>query len=215
MSGSSRERIIDAALRLFGERGFAGTTIVQIEQAAGLSGGSGALYRHFRSKDELLVEAMRSRLGDRSVWGPLLDPDFSVVKWLESQAPDGSTVDKITLLFRIGLARMDHDRDINRILLRDNSIAPEVREVFRRDEYLVFVSAVRRALTEMAGPDRDGEDWEAAAAVVVGTIAHYWLISDTFHGQHPTSVDPDRYLRAVAEMTVAQLNRAHPEGDNS
>ncbi|WP_280313957.1 hypothetical protein [Nocardia wallacei] len=39
----------------------------------------------------------------------------------------------------------------------------------------------------------------------VGAIAHYWLISDTFGGQHPTEVDSGRYLRAAAEMVVARL----------
>ncbi|WP_433661498.1 TetR/AcrR family transcriptional regulator [Nocardia sp. CA-128927] len=205
MTGSTRDRVIEAALRLFGEQGFARTTVTQIERAAGLSGGSGAMYRHFRSKDELLVEAVRSRLTDRGQWAAFLAPDFSVLAWLYSLEPQGSTVDKLTLLFRIGLARLEHDRDINRILMRDNSIGTDVLEVFRREEYLVFVSAVLRGLVELADPELRDQDWEAAAAVVVGAVAHYWLISDTFGGHHPTEVDADRYLRSIAEMVVARL----------
>ena len=58
MAESSRDRILAEALRLFGEQGYAGTSIAQIEKAAGLSPGSGALYRHFKSKDELLVQGL-------------------------------------------------------------------------------------------------------------------------------------------------------------
>ncbi|KAA8886847.1 TetR/AcrR family transcriptional regulator [Nocardia colli] len=205
MADSTRDRVIAAALRLFGEQGFARTTVTQIERAAGLSGGSGAMYRHFKSKDELLVEAVRSRLTERGEWAAFLAPDFSVLAWLESLEPRGSTADKLTLLFRIGLARLEHDRDVNRILMRDNSIGTDVLEVFRREEYSVFVSAVLRGLAELTDPE-SREDWESAAAVIVGAVAHYWLISDTFGGHHPTAVDPDRYLRSIAEMVVARLH---------
>ncbi|MFI9406194.1 TetR/AcrR family transcriptional regulator [Nocardia sp. NPDC052316] len=215
MADSTRERVMAAALRLFGEQGFARTTVTQIERAAGLSGGSGAMYRHFRSKDELLVEAVRSRLTERGEWASFLDPDFSVLAWLDSLEPQGSTVDKLTLLFRIGLARLEHDRDVNRILMRDNSIGTDVLEVFRREEYLVFVSAVLRGLRELTDPQRQNQDWEAAAAVLVGAVAHYWLISDTFGGDHPTAVDPDRYLRSIAEMVVARLGWTGTQGEGT
>ena len=51
---STRERILDAALDLFAEDGVGGTTVAAIERRAGLAGGSGSLYRHFRSKDDVL-----------------------------------------------------------------------------------------------------------------------------------------------------------------
>ncbi|BCK56649.1 TetR/AcrR family transcriptional regulator [Nocardia wallacei] len=70
MSDSTRDRIIGAALRLFGEQGYARTTVSQIEKAAGLSGGTGALYRHFRTKDDLLIEAVRTQMGECGQWGP-------------------------------------------------------------------------------------------------------------------------------------------------
>ena len=55
---STRERILTASLRLFAERGYRGTTIADIEEAAGLSPGSGGLYAHFHSKHELLAAAI-------------------------------------------------------------------------------------------------------------------------------------------------------------
>jgi AcrR family transcriptional regulator len=48
----TRERIMDAALRLFDRSGFTGTTVREIATACDLS--PGALYNHFASKDDLL-----------------------------------------------------------------------------------------------------------------------------------------------------------------
>ena len=58
-SRPTRQRIIAEAMRLFGEQGYAATTVAQVEAAAGLSPGSGSLYRHFPSKRALLAEGVR------------------------------------------------------------------------------------------------------------------------------------------------------------
>jgi AcrR family transcriptional regulator len=60
-----REMILEAAAQLFFERGFAGTGIDEIGAAVGVTGP--AFYRHFESKQDLLValvERAVSRLQD-------------------------------------------------------------------------------------------------------------------------------------------------------
>jgi len=52
-----REQLLGVAARLFAERGFARTTTREIARAAGVS--EGAIYRHFRSKEELLFTYVR------------------------------------------------------------------------------------------------------------------------------------------------------------
>ncbi|HYC89309.1 MAG TPA: TetR/AcrR family transcriptional regulator [Thermoanaerobaculia bacterium] len=49
----TRDRILDAALRLFRERGFAETTMRDVAQAAGVA--TGAAYYYYRSKEELVL----------------------------------------------------------------------------------------------------------------------------------------------------------------
>ena len=44
-----------AALPLFARQGFRGTSVGEIEAAAGLSPRSGALYKHFASKRDVLA----------------------------------------------------------------------------------------------------------------------------------------------------------------
>ncbi|WP_328605632.1 TetR/AcrR family transcriptional regulator [Amycolatopsis sp. NBC_00345] len=55
-SDSRREVLLDAAIRLFAERGFDGVAIEEIGAAAGIAGPS--IYHHFASKHELLLTAM-------------------------------------------------------------------------------------------------------------------------------------------------------------
>jgi len=53
----ARERILDAALAVFSERGFEGGTIRQIAHKAGVA--EGLIYHYFSNKEALLGELMR------------------------------------------------------------------------------------------------------------------------------------------------------------
>lgn len=59
---TNRQAIMEAAERLFGERGYAGTSVRDILQIAGTKPAS--LYYHFGSKEDLFVQLFIQRLGD-------------------------------------------------------------------------------------------------------------------------------------------------------
>jgi AcrR family transcriptional regulator len=54
----TRHRILDAAHRLFRERGYAATSMEQIADAAGVT--KGAIYGHFASKEDLLISSVET-----------------------------------------------------------------------------------------------------------------------------------------------------------
>jgi AcrR family transcriptional regulator len=56
--GETKARLVDAAVQVFAERGYEGARVTDIARQAGLS--SGAIYAHYSSKAELLVDAIRS-----------------------------------------------------------------------------------------------------------------------------------------------------------
>src|SRR5262249_33888611 len=56
--GSTREKLLRAALILVARDGFPAATTAAIADAAGVA--EGTLYRHFTSKDELLIEVYRA-----------------------------------------------------------------------------------------------------------------------------------------------------------
>jgi AcrR family transcriptional regulator len=57
-AAETRERLLRAAADVFAERGYDGTRVADIAAAAGVS--NGAMYAHFASKAELLVDALRT-----------------------------------------------------------------------------------------------------------------------------------------------------------
>lgn len=64
---ANRQHILDAASRLFRERGFEAVTVAEVMQAAGMT--HGGFYGHFPSKDALIAETIAHALsgdgGDR------------------------------------------------------------------------------------------------------------------------------------------------------
>jgi AcrR family transcriptional regulator len=58
-------------MRLFSDKGFEATSVAQIEAAAGLAAGSGALYRHFKSKDALLTAGIDRQFDRRAAMGDI------------------------------------------------------------------------------------------------------------------------------------------------
>lgn len=61
--GSSRERLLDGAVRVFARRGYRGASMNEIAAEAGLS--KGALYWNFASKEELFFDLLDERAGRR------------------------------------------------------------------------------------------------------------------------------------------------------
>src|SRR3954447_19739441 len=60
-AAGTRDRLLRAAAHVFAARGYDGTRVSDIAEAAGLS--NGAMYAYFGSKAELLVDALRAHGG--------------------------------------------------------------------------------------------------------------------------------------------------------
>jgi AcrR family transcriptional regulator len=112
----TRERILDEAMRLFSEHGYAATSIAKIEAAAGLTPGAGGLYHHFASKEAVLgagIERQLARLSAlreiRQVLGPLDD--------LKAE---------LTLMARYVIAELDSESELLRILASDARNRPQL-----------------------------------------------------------------------------------------
>ena len=125
MQRPTRERIVAESLRLFAERGYAATSVAEIEAASGLSPGAGGLYRHFRSKEEVLGAAVREHITRTK---KQIDATFQQASTLQDQA----LVDRLRLACRVGLGKMREEADLIRVLFRDldkfPNLVTEIRE---------------------------------------------------------------------------------------
>src|SRR5688572_30846446 len=55
-----RERILEAAVRIFAEKGFYNAKVSQIAEEAGVA--DGTIYLYFKSKDDLLISLFEDRM---------------------------------------------------------------------------------------------------------------------------------------------------------
>ena len=188
---STRQRIVAEAMRLFGEQGYAATTVAEIEAAAGLSPGSGSLYRHFPSKQALLAEGVRQQIAaGEELLSFIADPAGFATLGLS---------ERLAVVARAGLRRLDQERDLSRLLVRDLARFPDLLAEMGREEIEPIYQVVAAWLAEQAGPGGRGRDWPAVAAVLVNATSHYWLLGDIF-GQDPAGITQDRYVAALVEL---------------
>lgn len=193
----TRDRVLDAAMRLFGERGYAATSVADIEAAAGLSPGSGSLYRHFPSKEALLLAGVRRRIDQ----GAPLRAD------LETQPPAGTDLATETAaVVRAGLHRLEQQQDLNRLITKDLAQFPAALELTRDQELGAVHRSVATWLEARSAVPLDPARAAAMAAVVVGATAHFWLLTDTFDG-HPAGVSADDFVDAMVRLVEAALMR--------
>ncbi|BBY32771.1 TetR family transcriptional regulator [Mycolicibacter minnesotensis] len=105
---TTRDRLVNEAMRLFSEQGYRATSVAQIEKAAGLAPGSGALYHHFKSKEALLAAGIDRQLDRR---GAMRD-----VRALFAGLGDLDT--ELTLLGRYLFAVLDEETQLLQIAAR-------------------------------------------------------------------------------------------------
>ena len=190
----TRERILLAARRLFAEQGYKGTSVGEIEAAAGLSPRSGALYKHFPSKQAVL-EAVIAQHTD-------------VVEEMRTQLelmPLGDMRAELMLTARWGLAELRREHELTRIVMKEGERFPEIAEAFRE---AIVMRGHRMAAEWIARHvEREGghvDDPDAFASVTTDSLVGYTL-QEVLFGPAPAGVDEERFLAAWVEGTHAMV----------
>jgi AcrR family transcriptional regulator len=203
MTRSTRERIIDESLRLFAERGYSATSVAEIEAAAGLSPGAGGLYRHFKSKYEVLAAAMNEHATrTRS----------QIAEALAEVGTIGTSVpieERLAHLCKAGLAKVREESELTRVFFRDLSQFPELVATVREGLLQPMFDAITtwfRAQPEYADADLD---WPAIGAVLGGAVVHYRLFQDTV-GEPPGRVERDRFVASWVRLSMGLLSAPSP-----
>jgi AcrR family transcriptional regulator len=178
---SRREQILQAAARLFAERGSRAVGVDDVGAAVGVTGP--AIYRHFASKDAMLAE-MLLRISER-----LLEGGRAVVA---GAGGDAATQLRALVAFQVDFALGNpalitvQDRDLGSLAESD---AAQVRRLQRR--YVeVWVAVLARL-----HPDADAEACRARAHAVFG------LINSTPHSAG--RLDRDATAALLAAMAEA------------
>jgi AcrR family transcriptional regulator len=165
----TRERLLDAAERIFAERGFEGASIRAVTQAAGASV-SAANY-HFGSKEALLRETLLRRVG------PLNERRLARLDALEAEA-GGRPLELETILeaflrpvFEEHASSVDATARFRQVAARIYSDPPDVVAAMKRELFgpilVRFIGALAAAL-----PEKSREEIELGFQLTVGVMVH-------------------------------------------
>lgn len=186
-----KERILTAAKQCFAAKGFAGTTIADIEDAAGYTPRSGGIYRHFPSKVAILEAVIDAELtaNTRDILG-VPSPDSAV-------ADPGEMLEQVV---RRGLAQLDRQADLMRIVFRDldqfEHLLAKVRVGLTDATYQDFANRLAAAHAAGAIPELD---FEAVAVLAIGPVVDF-KIKQHLLGYTPLDLDQERLVRAWVHL---------------
>ncbi len=192
---AAKERIVRVAIPLFAERGYAGTSVAEIQQAAGLAPGSGAMYKHFRSKQEVLAAAI----------------DWHINDFKQAESELELPADPLAAL-RIILTRLSEallaNAQLIRITLRDLDARPELADRIAEDMLSALHGAMANWLTgQVDAVTLRPHDTEATAAVLFSAISYYRVV-DILLGKPPAAIANERLIDAIVDLVGRGLTTA-------
>ena len=189
----TRERLIAAAIELFAERGYEGTSVGDIEAAAGLVPRSGALYKHFASKRALLGAALAERM----------DAIDRIDASMDS-AP-GDIEAELRLIGGLGLEELESERQLARIVMKEGDRFPEIAADFH-DAIVARGRAMSVAwfTARAAALGVEVADAEATAEAMADALIGRKLQSFMF-GERLGHVEEERFLDAWVRLAVRAL----------
>ena len=181
--------ILDAALELFGERGYHGTNAKEIARRAGVA--TGSFYRYFRDKKAVLL-AVCARMEES-----MTREVFGLGEGLRTQGADERRVLETVVAFAVEAHRRHRrfHKEVVALEYTDSDIA----EVGRRREAMVtgqlaaFLDPMRASLRV--------EDFDAAVALAyhtLETVAHQAVVRESPLGE-------ERMVAACVDMLCRYL----------
>lgn len=193
---SGRDRLLAAALKLFAAKGYAATSVADIQRASGLAPGSGALYKHFASKRELLEAAVAHRI----------DSIVAAREQFDAEERGGLEA-AVRAAGRLISDNLRQSEDVLKVMLREPD---ELGDLDEKTWQVITDNAYRRFAGELEASNRSGRtripDPEAAAAVAIGSLS-YAATLQALTGRSPGNVDDERYFEAWVDQTVSVLTQ--------
>jgi AcrR family transcriptional regulator len=165
-----------------------------------MSPGSGALYRHFRSKSDVLRAALRHGL----------DRMRTSRAWRQATTP-AERLDALAHTAAATQQTIAENADLVRLMLHEPAAVPDlVEELWVRnlaDAYMIMGQALR-VTSEEAGTEID--DPEAISAVLLAALS-YVPIMQVLIGRTPGGMDPDRFREAWLRLSRAVFTHGLPD----
>ncbi len=192
-AASTRERLVSEAMRLFSTKGFEATSVSQIEAAAGLAAGSGALYHHFKSKEALLNAGIDRQLDRRRA--------MSDIRALFAGLGDLNA--ELTALGRYLLTVIDEEIELLQIAAR----TPAGRSSRLDTAYAALVDGLNAELGEWISawaPDLSARQVAVLTSLGINSVLGARFATSLFR-QSEARVSDEEYLAEWTAMLAARV----------
>jgi AcrR family transcriptional regulator len=193
MSNTTRERIIEEAMHLFSEHGYATTSVATIEAAAGLTAGAGGLYHHFRSKEAVLAAGIERHLSR-------LDALRDIRRVL---TPLGDVKSELTLIARYILAELDSESELLRILATEARSRPQLLTTAVDQLVNSTFQGFATWIAERAERPMPEVSPTTIATLGLGALLSNRLLRDVFGV--PSPVDDEAFVDAWVRLIMGAL----------
>ena len=188
-SNPTRERLLDEAMRLFGERGFGSTSVAEIERSAGLTPGAGGLFHHFKTKEAVLVAGVERHLAR-----------LEAVRQIRGAVPPlGDLRAELTLVARYVFLELEEEQELLRVLISEGRQRPQLLQG-------AVEQVVRGTFDEFASLLARSGGTEVGAALALGSLVAF-ASAELLLGQSPVDADREDVIATWVEMVVALVGR--------
>jgi AcrR family transcriptional regulator len=200
MSSTTRDRIIEQAMYLFSEHGYAATSIAKIEAAAGLTPGAGGLYHHFESKEAVLAAGIERQLAR-------LDALREIHRVL---TPVGDLKAELILTARYILNELDSESELLRILASEARNRPQMLTAAVDRLVNSTFEGLARWIDERAERPIAPPRARAIAAVGLGSLFSSRLLRDVLG--IPAQIDDEALVDTWVALMMVALSEPGPPG---
>lgn len=155
----TRQRLLDAGRKLFGERGYANVRVIDITDTAGLS--QGAYYRYFTDRRELMLELLRELTSEAF--------EFVRAPW-DSNSPTASVLESTRRYFEF----FEENRALFGLLVELAHTDPDVADIGARSResfYARIAHSLSRGIEK--GTVRADLDVDVAAQLL-GSMSEFY-----------------------------------------
>ena len=189
--------LLDAALDLFVEKGFAATRAEEVAARAGVS--KGTLFLYFQSKEELFKAVISENIAGR------------FTEWnAEFDAVDGSSADMLRYAMNMWWERIGATRasGITKLIISEAHNFPDVTAYYQSEVIQPGHALIRRILQrgvdrgEFAVTDMDHAAYSVIAAMVFLVMSKHSMGACVPAGQ---ALDPRRYIDSQAAIILGGL----------
>ena len=186
-STSTRDRLLDEAMRLFAERGYDATSAAEIERCAGLTPGAGGLFHHFRNKEAVLVAGIERQLAR-----------LEAVRHLRGAMPPlGDLRAELTLVARYVLLELEEEQELLRVLISQGRQRPQLLSG-------AIEQVVRGTFDEFAALLGRSGGTEVGAALALGSLVAF-ASAELLLGRPPVDADREEVIETWVAMVVAMV----------